>query len=232
MNRNQIKKATTGLAGAVAIASGSQAYGAVVSVTVPPNLASNQNATPETDFWDVNGDGVPDFQLTAGVNTAYQAAYAGVSGAYQATTAFGTSNKVVGYTGSFGYYATRLAGGTTINSSSAFVQGTYLTVLASRFAGVNYGQFRTKGFLGFEFMAADGLHFGYLQLQAPVAGKSASTLSASLNFFTAAYETTPNTAITIPAAVPEPTSLAALAFGGAGALGAAALRRRKAAAEA
>lgn len=223
-------KATTGLAGAVAIASGSQAYGAVVSATLPANLTStNAAGTPMTDFWDVNGDGTPDFQLTAGVNTAYKAAYTGVAGAYQAYAAFGVENQVVGYAGSFGNYATRLTAGTSVGSGSAFIYGNYLTVLGSRFSGKNYGQFRTRGFLGFEFQEADGTHYGYLELLSTVAGSTASNLSAKLTFYSAAYETTPNTPIVIPGAIPEPSSLAALAFAGAGLAGAVAYRSKKAA---
>ena len=211
------------------IAGGSQAYGAVVSVAVPPNITSNSTAgSPITDFWDVNGDGVSDFQLTVGFNATYQAAYGGVSGSYVAYNTFGTTNQVVGYAGSFGNYATRLLNGQAISASSAFIYGNYLTILGSRFSGKNYGQFRTRGFLGFEFMAADGLHYGYLNLVSAVAGSTAANLSSSLTFYSAAYETMPNTAITIPSAVPEPSSLAALAFAGAGLAGAAAYRRKKA----
>ena len=172
-----------------------------------------------TEFFDVNGDGIPDLQLTAGVMTAYKSAYTGVSGAYQGYDAFGTVNKVVGYAGTFGNYATRLAAGTVVNASSAFIYGNYLTILGSRFSGKNYGQFRTRGYLGFEFAAADGEHFGYLNLLATVAGSTAANLSAKLTFYSAAYETTPGVAITIPGAVPEPSSLAALAFGGIGLAG-------------
>ena len=230
MNRTVINKATTGLAGAVAIAGGSQAYGAVVTVTPPTAIVStNALGTPVTEFFDINGDGTSDLQLTVGVNTTYQAAYGGVSGSYVAYNTFGVVNKVVGYAGAFGNYATRLAAGASVGSTSAFVYGQYLTILGSRFMGKNYGQFRTRGFLGFEFAAADGEHFGYINLMSTVAGKSAATLTSSLTFFSAAYESTPNTPITIPGGlVPEPTSLAALAFGGAG-LAAAAYRRKKAA---
>ena len=229
MNQSTLKNATTGLVGAVALAGGSQAYGAVVTVTPPANITStNALGTPITEFFDLNGDGTSDFQFTCGVNTTYKAAYAGISGSYVAYNAFAFENKVVGYAGSFGNYASRLAAGTVVNASSAFVYGQYLTVLGSRFASKNYGQLRTQGFIGVEFEAADGLHFGYIQLKATVAGATATTLSSSLTFYSAAYESTPNTPITIPGAVPEPFSLAALAFGGAGLAGAAAYRRKKA----
>ena len=224
-------KATTGLAGAVAIAGGTQAYGAVVTVTPPtPIVSTNALGTPVTEFFDVNGDGVSDLQLTVGVITADKAAYGGVSGSYVAYDTFGTVNQVVGYAGSFGNYATRLAAGATVGSTSAFVYGNYLTILGSRFAGKNYGQFRTRGFLGFEFAAADGEHFGYLNLLSTVAGSGAATLTSTLTFYSAAYESTPGVPITIPgAAVPEPSSLAALAFAGAGLAGAVSYRRKKAA---
>lgn len=230
MNRNLIKYATTGLTGAAAIAGGSQAYGAVVTVAPPANITStNAIGTPITEFFDLNSDGVSDLQLTVGVNTSYQSAYAGVSGSYVAYNTFGKVNQVIGYAGTFGNYATRLAAGATVGPTSAFIYGNYLTILGSRFAGTNYGQFRTRGFLGFEFAAADGEHFGYLNLLATVTGSTAADLSSKLTFFSAAYESTPNTPITIPGAVPEPSSLAALAFAGVGLAGAVAYRRKKAA---
>ncbi len=229
MHRELIKTATTGLAGAAAIATGSQAYGAVITVT-PSNsiLSTNALGTPVTEFFDVNGDGISDLQLTVNVNTTYAAAYGGVSGSSAAYNAFGAINQVVGYAGAFGNYATRLAAGASVGPTSAFVYGDHLTVLGSRFAGKNYGQFRTRGFFGFEFIAADGEHFGYLNLLSTVAGRNAATLSLGLTFYSAAYESTPNTPITIPGAVPEPSSLAALAFGAAGLAGAVAYRRKKA----
>ncbi len=230
MNRKLINKAATGLTGAAALAGGSQAYGAVVTVTPPPTITStNALGTPVTEFFDVNGDGVSDLQLTVGVNTAYKSAYGGVSGSYVAYNTFGTVNQVVGYAGTFGNYATRLTAGATVGATSAFIYGQYLTILGSRFNSKNYGQFRTRGFLGFEFAAADGEHFGYLELLSTVAGASANTLSSKLTFYSAAYQSTPNTPITIPGAVPEPSSLAALAFAGVGVAGAAAYRRKKAA---
>ena len=228
MDRKLLKTASTGLAGAAAIATGSQAYGAVVTVTPPtPITSTNAIGTPVTEFFDINGDGISDLQLTVGVNTAYKAAYGGVSGSYVAYNTFGTVNQVVGYAGTFGNYATRLTAGAVVGSTSAFIYGNYLTILGSRFAGKNYGQFRTRGFLGFEFAAADGEHFGYLNLLSTVAGSGAATLTSSLTFYSAAYESTPNTPITIPGAVPEPSSLAALAFGAAGLAGAVAYRRKK-----
>ena len=79
-----------------------------------------------------------------------------------------------------------------------------------------------RGFAGFSFLnASNVLCFGYVEL-ATNAWTGAGTIG--VQFFSLAYE---NSGAPIDAgAVPEPTTLAALAFGGAG-LAAAALRRRK-----
>ncbi len=239
MNKSALKNATTGLAGAVALAGGTQAYGAVVTVAVPATISASASNTDTTIFYDINGDGTPDFQITCAVGagtstsgTAYAFSLAGIAGAYQAYNAFGFENRVVGYTTSFGNYASRLATGTSIGASSAFVYGNYLTVLGSRFNGKSYGALRTKGYIGVEFAAADGEHFGYINLKATVAGTGTTdtNYTASLAFSSAGYESTPGVSILAGAkAVPEPTSLGALAFGAAGVAAAAAYRRKKAA---
>ena len=242
MKKLLFPQAPTGLTGAVALAGATQAYGSVVTVTPPANLtiSGSHNGAPATDYWDVDGDGTPDFQLTAGTysGTGIKVGYTGVAGAYQAYDAFGTVNMVVGtYTGALSngaatYEATNLSTGTLIGSGSSFVYGNYLTTLASRLNTMDTGNFFTKGYLGFEFTAADGIHYGYLGVIATaVTGSKAANDSASLTFFNAAYESTPDMAITIPGgAVPEPGSLAALAFGLAGTAGAVAYSRQKTAA--
>ena len=225
MNRKTLKNATTGLAGAVALASGSQAYGAVVSATLPANFTptSGTTTTPAVIPWDVNGDGTVDFDFQF-----YQASTAGnwVSGIY-GLGGVGTAAPVA-YKGSYVTYVNKLSLGTTIGSSSAFYQETgYVAVLASRFSGTFYGQFTNAGtpqagWVGFEFTALDGIHYGAINL---ITDRFRSaTNKGGIQFLAAEYQTTPGAALTIQA-VPEPTTLAALAFGGAGV--AAALRRRK-----
>src|SRR5438552_14972379 len=69
--RTTVQKASKGLMGALAIAGGSAAYGNVVVVTPPPTLAPPTVPLPETqtsqgvsEFWDINNDGIDDFQFT------------------------------------------------------------------------------------------------------------------------------------------------------------------------
>ncbi len=223
-----LKAISSGLAGAAALAAGSEAYGGVVpAASLPANFTPSSGATAATGIaWDVDGDGTNDFNFlfrqtsTTGNFVIGIYGYGGVG-----------INCSVAYQGPFVVYTNRLAGGDTIGPSSDFEQtNPYVDVLASKFSGSTYGQFtapNSRGFVGFEFTAGDGqLHYGYIDLFAARYRNAANP--GGLQFFSASYDNTPNTPITI---VPEPGSLAALAFGGA-LLGAVALRRRKAAAQA
>ena len=238
MKASGIKNATAGLAGAVALAGGSQAYGAVVSVTPPANFVPTSGATAGNDTtWDVNGDGTADFVLAftqASTNGNWFSGiygYGGVGTAAVAgySTAFATSSGT-GYIS----YANRLAAGATIGSGSTFVQtGTYASVLGSRYGSKIYGQFvnhtggaASRGFIGFEFTAADGLHYGALEVS--TSRYRSATNPGGQTFYSAYYQSTPGATLTIPtAAVPEPGSLAALAFGSAGVAAGIAARRRR-----
>ena len=217
-------KATTGLAGAVAIAGGSQAYGAIVAIPAPATLAATATATPNVESVDVNGDGDADLVFADGIATESS----GTLLAYSGVTAY--SGGVVGYVldGAY-YYATKLAKGATIGSTSTLVQGSYLNTLEVRYKGKNYGQFTTKGYIGFSFTETDGTHYGYLGVTSTETGSTAANIKATLTFTGGAYDTVPGESITIPGAVPEPGSLAALAFGALGTAGVAAYRRNRAA---
>ncbi len=110
----------------------------------------------------------------------------------------------------------------------------YLVVLGSRYSTKFYGQFVNHtggaaftGWAGFEFTEADGLHYGAIELT--TSRYRSATNPGGITFIAAEYNTTPGAAVTIPGAGPEPATLGALAFGGAG-LAAAALRRRRSAA--
>jgi hypothetical protein len=72
-------------------------------------------------------------------------------------------------------------------------------------------------YAGFRFAAADGTHYGWVQL---------SVNAGAIDFVRAAYERTPGVAITA-GAVPEPSTLAMLAVGATAALGAVIKRRRR-----
>ncbi len=227
-NRTIISKATTGLAGAVAIASGSQAYGAVVSATLPANILPTSGAFTTSVPWDVNGDGTQDFEFDfnqVSTNGNFVSGVYGLGGV--------GVNATVGYAGAYVTYTNRLSAGATISASSSFAQeAPYVSVLGSRYGTKFYGQFinatggaAIRGFVGFEFTAADGIHFGDIELS--TSRYRSATNPGGITFYSASYQTTPGVPITI---VPEPTSLAALAFGAAGAAGVA-LRRRKAASQ-
>lgn len=230
-NTNNLKTiALTGFAGAAALAAGSEAYGAVVaSTTLPANYTptSTTSNPPYEPTWDVDGDGTNDFQFifyqiagnTKGNFLSGVYGYGGVGVAAP-----------VAYTAAFGVYVNRLAAGATIGPSSTFNQtqtstGGYFSVFASRYNKTLYGQWKTvtDGFLGFEFTEADGIHYGYVEIK--TSRYVSSTNPGGIYFSNAFYETSPNTAITI-GAVPEPGTLASLAFGAA-VLGGAALGKRR-----
>jgi hypothetical protein len=78
----------------------------------------------------------------------------------------------------------------------------------------------TQGYAGFRFTAADGTHYGWVQL---------ATSAGLIDFTNAAYNATPNAGITTPNGIfviPEPNTLALLAAGAVGVLGAVAKRRK------
>ncbi len=219
----------TGLAGAAALAAGSEAYGAVVpAASLPVNYTPTTVTSNNLQSWDVDGDGNPDFQFVF-----YQKS--GNSGLNWLSGAYGYGGvgiaAPVAYIGSFGLsYCNRLVTSANIGPSSIFNQvqtstGGYFNVLASRYKTTLYGQWKTvtQGFMGFEFTAADNqLHYGYIEIK--TSRFVNSTNKGGQFFLQAFYETDPNTLIHV---VPEPGTLASLAFG-AVILGGAALRRRKA----
>jgi hypothetical protein len=234
--------ALKGLTGAVALAGANQTYGQVVAATAPatPSLVVTEagNTTTESfvnTAFDVDGDGSADFELEVSISPT------GLTGLrrpveYAHIYGFGGvgSAAVVGYVKTFtsgsANYASKLTLGTTIGPASTFVgTPTYYTNLGFKYNTKSYGKFTTgTGYIGFEFTAADGLlHYGYLDVATTLTGTSNTNASATLTYLGGFYQATAGAPITIGgAAVPEPSSLAALAFGAAGLLGAAAYRRK------
>ena len=235
--------AIKGLTGAVALAGATQSYGAVVAANPPTTttltVTEAGNTTTESfvnTAFDVDGDGAVDFELEVSISPTgltglkKPVEYAHIYGFGGVGTA-----AVVGYVKTFtsgsANYASKLTLGTTIGPSSTFVgTPTYYTNLGIKYGTKSYGKFTTgTGYIGFEFTAADGLlHYGYVDVATTLTGTTNANASATLTYLGAFYDTTPNEAITIGAAVPEPGSLAALAFGAAGAAGAVAYRRKQA----
>jgi hypothetical protein len=236
MKPKPFKKASKGLLGALSIASGTTAYSAVVSVAPPADLTAAPGATTSVN-WDVNGDSIIDFTFS---ERYLIESPPGVEwqGNMNAATGSSATNGVVSYPGVFVQYAFALQPGATIGTSSTFSVSITQIVLGSKYnysgsAAYYYGGFAADGrtpvttlngavtpgtfaFAGFRFSAADGIHYGWIKL---------ATSTGLIDFMSAAYESTPLTNITA-GAVPEPTTLALLAVGAAGALGAVARRRR------
>ncbi len=229
-----LKKPAAGLAGALAIAAGTQAYAAPVLVTPPPDVTVSAGTSTFSENWDVNSDGINDFTInfrfpnstTTGV--IWQANLNPFSGS-------AATNSVVSYLGPFVRYAFALTNGTLINAGSAFSTTATQITLGSRYSSggipTYYGGFAagpngngavtpgTFAFAGFRFTAADGTHFGWINL---------SVGPGSIDFVSAAWETTPNTGIAAGtgSVIPEPSTLAMLALGAAGVFGTAIKRRR------
>jgi hypothetical protein len=211
-----LKKTSSGLLGALAIASGSSAYAAVVSVAPPPDLSSTPGGATTTENWDVNLDGIVDFGFqnrypNSGTHVNWQLNFYPVP----------AGNGVVGYVGPFINYADALSFGTSIGPASTF-QTSAQVCLGSNYGGTLYGGFAvevppgTNAYAGFQFTAADGIHYGWVFL---------NINAGIIDFTSAAYESTPGVAITA-GAVPEPGTMAMLALGAVGVLGVVAKRRR------
>lgn len=216
--------------GALAIAGGSSAYGDVVVVTPPPNVNVPPGTSTFSQNWDVNSDGIMDFTISyrfpntsTGSGVIWQANLSPFAGSAM-------TNGVVGYQGAFVRYAFALSNGTLINAASPFSTATQV-VLGSRYLSggtpMFYGGFAAGGpngsvppgtfaFAGFRFTAADGTHFGWINLAVD---------AGTITFMGAAFESIAGTAISA-GAIPEPSTLAMLALGAAGVLGTAIKRRR------
>ncbi|MBS0657030.1 MAG: PEP-CTERM sorting domain-containing protein [Verrucomicrobia bacterium] len=215
---------TRSLASAAALAAGTNAYAAIQPLSLPANITPSALPTsgPLVVAWNVDGDAQAEFSFSfsqpqnAGA-LDWQATATGIAGA---------NASILGYFGTGGYiFGQRLALGNAVAASggNSFLSGVSLT-LASRFAGLDYGAFQganSTGYLGFSFANGGNTFFGYLQFT--------TTRSGGIQFLSAAYNDVPGGAITAGAApIPEPGTLAALAFGLAG-LGVVARRRRPAA---
>lgn len=228
-DRKPLQKLSKGLIGAVAMAGGSSAYGDVVVVAPPRNLISI-SATEDSVFFDFNLDGIDDVEFTfRQPDTTGGLEFQGNLFASPGNFTFGTPATLI----PGGFYAHRFSLGDTISGvppsnppGTVLVAGPAQAVLASRFNGTTYGEFappNSRGFVGIQFTdGANDMFFGYIELQIT---RSADGSDPGIEFFSAAYDNTPGTSIAA-GAIPEPGTLALLAFGGAGVL-AAHLRRRR-----
>lgn len=210
------KRLGAGLAGAVAIASGTSAYGAVVFVAPPTDiLPASFPAANTTRTWDVNGDGVTDFTFSFRQPQSTMVDW-------QANVFALANSAVLGYMGPFFPYAYRLMYGDVVHDGGPFIPGTasgVQVIIGSRYADTDYGQFQppnSTGFIGFQFTAGGQTFNGYLQLKA--------ARNFGIDFIHAAYDNTPNTPIVV---IPEPGTLALLGFGAAGIAAVAARKKLK-----
>jgi hypothetical protein len=222
------KSILNGLAGAAALAGASQAYGTVVVRPIPANIvghdpASTTSSATTTRNIDVDGNGTNDLQIRYRSFT---------TGGFALQQMFVFSN--TGQTAAYGpvgsnsqYYAYDLQNGDAIPGSNPFGQNaSFLTQVVTNVNGSDYAIWTTgeRAFIGFSFMnpATSQLDYGYVEVEMDAFQSAASP--GGVKFFSLAYE---NSGGPIAAgAIPEPSTLAALAFGAVG-LGAAALRRRK-----
>lgn len=224
----------SGLAGALAMAAGSAAYGAIVVVTPPANIpnAAEPATNPASGLipWDVDGNGTNDFgfsyrnpQANPGDGVQWQANM-------NPTPANGI-NAIAGYAGPFINYGTPLnmsdsIGGSLPSGVSWRNQSQVTLGSFYRYFGLEspYGGFATgavdgdsvvRGFVGFRFNIGGNTHYGWLDVE--VRGTFGPANTGGIFFFGAAYESTPNTPIAA-GAVPAPGTLAGLAIGAAGML--------------
>jgi hypothetical protein len=215
--RRKAKLVVGGLSGAALLAAGSQAYADVVVVTPPADLPALGPGTwsPGPGEWDpawydMDGDGAYDVGFN--YRDIGQAVYEWQANVFTPGTG---ASAVVGYTGWILDYADALTAGTTIDASSAFVGevpgvGSQVA-LGSDYYYTPYGGFGTvggtvRGFLGLKFMASDGTHYGWIDLE--------TGQDFGIAFYGAAYNTTPDAPI-MAGEIPEPGTLAMLAFGAA-----------------
>jgi hypothetical protein len=224
-----------GLAGAAAMAAGSQAYGVVQLIATPPDVATPAAGTTASQTWNADGVGGTDFTFQFRFpNTAAGGTATGVQ--WQSNMNPAVGNAVLGFQGPFINYATNLTYMQPISSPPAgatfrtAAQVTLGSVYVSGGVASAYGGFGTgappgsanpnpggagpqaaEGYVGFRIGSGPTARFGWLQLR--------TSTTFGIDFIAAALG---GVGDTVEAGViPEPASLGLLA------LGATALLRRK-----
>ncbi len=230
--------AIKGLTGAVALAGATQAYGAIVAGQLPlTTVVTGTGTAGHTGgftAWDIDGDGTLDFTIGAVVFRAGGQPPLQRPDSITSVNGISPMEMAVGYAGYspvFGktIYCSDLAAGAVVGSTSAFtgLNNAY-GFLGNRYGATTNGQFpNTTGFIGFRFLESGALHYGYAEFSSVLTGSTNADASCTITYLGSYYETAAGMPIVV-SAVPEPGSLATLAFGVAGAAGMAACRRRKA----
>jgi len=209
-------KAMGGIAGAVALAAGSHAYG-ISLITAPANLASTVGTTT-TRAWDANGDAINDFNF----NFRFPNSTGTAGVVWQANMNPVAPGAVVGYLGPFINYATNLSLGQNVGpvpaagaSFRTAAQVTLGSIYRSGGIPSDYGGFRpntpnpggstlgaSSGYAGFRIGTGATARYGWLQMTVTSSGITFG--QAALGDIGEAVQA---------GVVPEPTSLAAIALG-------------------
>ena len=177
-----------------------------------------------TDFADVTSTGSYNWRAVV-FNTTTGLAYTAISNSSTTRIDFAASGimnfgKGPFWTSALASYgssasavsALTIAAGSSVGSGTSFIDNNYLTNAVKL----------TDAYFGVRMTAGDGYHYGWIKLSTgPDAGGGRGPGSITLK--AAALETTANTAVTIPSAVPEPSSVLLLGL----AAGAGAFRRRR-----
>lgn len=123
-NLSTLKKATSGLAGAVAIAGGTSAYAQIISVATPADFVIPAGTATTSVNWDVNGDGITDFTFRYRYpNTAAGGATDGVIWQANMNPFAGSAatNGTISYAGGGAIrYGSALTLGTSVGTGGAF----------------------------------------------------------------------------------------------------------------
>ena len=209
-------------------------------ITTPEN-----QYIPDDGYFNVSFDNSATTDFTIYASTFYTypeyggLPYAGVFVDGPATTQY------VGGQPNSNNWASALGGGTTISSSSPFVgngaklaKTTKIPFDPPFYFYSGYWQNNTVAFLGVTFQRSGNTYYGWAEMSvdvtvppgAPVFSFSAADTSgptASAYLYSIAYNNVPNGQIVTPSGIPEPASLSLFALG---AIGVAALKKRRKAA--
>lgn len=228
------KIVTGGLSAAAALAASSGAYAAIVSIPAPANVVGASLLTVTGAGWDASGDGIADYNFSfrnvttpstgiwwqANMNPLGTGANQGVvSRGAAATYRYGTrlaASAVIGPTAPAGVNNT--VGGLDSWSPTSVGQ----IILGSFFGAgqVPYGGWvnpttgnalngsAVRGWLGFRVNTPGGLRYGGIDMEVVARG---SVAFGGINFFGAWIED--SGAPFVPANIPAPGSVAALALG-------------------
>lgn len=181
----------------------------VITVPVNQTITSGQSYDLTIGSSAINKNGGPDLIFTAGTDLLGPANYvAGDNGTMYATDASGNPANVQG---------SQVGSSDTFTASSGLLSDSFI-----------YGDFNKNGgvgYLGFEVPVSgpQGYDYGWVELSSVTLFNSAAgTSSQSLTIFEYAYDDS-GAPIDVPAATPEPSTLALFALG---AVGVEAFRRR------